>query len=221
MARRPSPRLRRRAFAVLRLLASDTSRTADDFSGMALFKHRQAPDVLASSEDGLFELVGRRSDLPPRETIIAFRDLVSRHMAWADSRKARFRRRASAVKISSLALTAAATVVLGIGASSFGATVALPLVAMVTLLTAIDGYFGWRPRWVLMQETQTRLNSLWDNMDYYLVTSAAGAEDRTALERFQREEHNIWTEVDRRWVAAYKLDIATPDHPHDPARSTP
>src|SRR5689334_5574951 len=103
---------------------------------MALFRHRQAPEVLASSEDGLFELVGRRCDLPPREALIAYRDLVSKHMAWADSRKARFRLRASVVKFSALLLTAISTVVLGINAIPDRAAWALPLVALVTLLTA-------------------------------------------------------------------------------------
>jgi len=47
------------------------------------------------SERGFLEIVGREADLPLREVFIRFRDLVSADMDWADSRKARFRARAS------------------------------------------------------------------------------------------------------------------------------
>ena len=188
---------------------------------MDLFKrHRYAPEVLASSEGGLFEIVGRRSNLPPREIIEAYRDLVTTHMVWADSRKARFRWRASAVKLSALILAAGSTVVLSVGTAAFRAALALPLITLVTLVTALDTYFGWLPRWVLMEETQNRLNALRDDIDYYLVTTAPSDEDREMLDRFRGEEQDIWTEVSRRWTKARKIEDTTPPQPPSPARTS-
>lgn len=76
---------------------------------------RVAKEVLPS-ERGLLELANRELDLPLGEVLQRFRALVSADMDWVDSRKTRFRRRASTVKIVSLLLTAVSTVVLGIEA---------------------------------------------------------------------------------------------------------
>ena len=65
-----------------------------------------------------------------REVFIRFRDLVSGDMDWADSRKTRFRVRASCAKVATLALTAASTVVLGIPAIPDRTAIALPMVAL-------------------------------------------------------------------------------------------
>jgi hypothetical protein len=88
-------------------------------------------------------------------------------MDWADSRKARFRSRAAAAKVAALALTAASTVVLGIPAIPDRTAIELPMVALVTLVTALEPFFNWRSRWVLMEETRYRLNLIRDQMDYY------------------------------------------------------
>ncbi|MFG1638813.1 hypothetical protein ACGFMK_00860 [Amycolatopsis sp. NPDC049252] len=62
---------------------------------------------------------------------------------------------------------------LGIPEIPARASIALPLVAMVTLLTGLETFFTWRSRWLLMEETQYRMNRLRDEMDYYLVTTPA------------------------------------------------
>ncbi|MGV9360464.1 hypothetical protein [Amycolatopsis sp. NPDC003731] len=66
------------------------------------------------SERGFLEVAGRDPDRPLRDQFLGFRDLVSADMAWVDSRKSQFRRRAAIVRVSALLLTAASTVVLGI-----------------------------------------------------------------------------------------------------------
>jgi len=75
----------------------------------------RTPHVLPS-ERGFLEIAGRDDGIPLREAFLHFRDLVSADMDWADSRKARFRTRASCAKVAALALAAASTVVLGIPA---------------------------------------------------------------------------------------------------------
>lgn len=63
---------------------------------------------------------------------MAFRDLVSADMDWADNRKRRNRRNASRVQVAGLGVTALATVVLGIAVIPERAYIALPIVAVVT-----------------------------------------------------------------------------------------
>lgn len=83
-----------------------------------------------------------------------------------------------------LALTASSTVVLGIQAIPSRASIALPMVALVTVLGALETFFSWRSRWVLMEETQYRLNRLRDEMDYYLVATPSIEMHKDHLDQF-------------------------------------
>ena len=151
-------------------------------------------------------MAGRDAGLPLREVLIGFRDLVSADMQWADSRKGRFRARASSAKVAGLALAAASTVVLGIAAIPDRTAIALPMVAVVTMLSALEPYFNWRSRWVLMEEAQYRLNRIRDEMDYYLVTTPAADLGWDQLQRFFAERQDTWNDVSRRWIEFRKLD---------------
>lgn len=171
---------------------------------------RHSESQVRSSEMGLFELAGRKADAPLREVMIHFRDLVSADMDWVDSRKAKFRRSASRVKLGALILAALSTVVLGIEVIPGRSWVALPLVAAVTVLSGLEPFFNWRSRWVLMEETQYRLNRLRDEMDYYLTLTPSDAVERAKLDEFFNEQQRIWNEVSRRWIEFRALDAAQP-----------
>ncbi|MFT7866758.1 MULTISPECIES: DUF4231 domain-containing protein [Amycolatopsis] len=159
-----------------------------------------------TSERGYLELVGRQPDQPLREVFLGFRDLVSADIDWIDSRKKRFKRPASWVRVATLVLTALSTIVLGIPEIPFRASIALPLVAAVTLLAGLESFFTWRSRWLLMEETQYRMNRLRDEMDYYLVTTPAADLERSRLDRFYAEQQDLWADVSRRWVEFRKHD---------------
>jgi hypothetical protein len=88
--------------------------------------------------------------------------------------------------------------------------IALPMVALVTLVTALEPFFNWRSRWVLMEETQYRLNLIRDEMDYYLVTTPAADLDREHLYRFFTGRLEIWTDASRRWIEFRRLDQSQP-----------
>jgi hypothetical protein len=110
----------------------------------------QAPPSVAQSEHGFLALAGREEPLPPREACLKFRDLVSADIDWADDRKRRHRRIASRARFAGLGLTALATVVLGIPAIPYQTYIALPLVAIGTVLSGLEVFFSWRSLWVLM-----------------------------------------------------------------------
>lgn len=152
------------------------------------------------SERGLWELVEARGQLSEADALIAFRELISADMDWADSRKIRFRRSAAVVRLSALFLTAAAAVVLGIDAIPHRASIALPMVATVTFLSALDTFFNWRARWVLMEETQYRLNRIRDEIDFLLVAGKPEDVTREGLRSFFDEQQVIWADVSRRWI---------------------
>jgi hypothetical protein len=169
----------------------------------------KVPQALPS-ERGFLEMAGRDGGIPLREAFLHFRDLVSADMDWADSRKLRFRRRASRAKLAALALTAASTVVLGIPAIPDRAAIALPMVAIVTLISALEPFFNWRSPWVLMEETQYRLNRIRDEMDYYLVMTPEADLSSDRLRRFFTDQQDIWEDVSRQWIEFRKHDQSQP-----------
>jgi hypothetical protein len=178
-------------------------------------RRRTKRNVLPS-EKGLLEFTGRAESLPLPEIFIHFRDLVSADMDWTDSRKVRFRASAARVKVAALILTALSTIVLGIPGIPARASIALPMVATVTVLSSLEAFFNWRSRWVLMEEAQYRLNRLRDEIDYYLVVTPATDLSRDALQEFFERQQDIWADVSRRWIEFRKIDHArqgeqTPD----------
>jgi hypothetical protein len=161
---------------------------------------RAAPNVLPS-EEGFLHKADRRLDLPPSEALLRFRDLITDDMEWTASRKRRFRRNAAWVRILTLGFTAAST--------------ALPLVALVTVLGALETFFNWRSRWVLMEEAQYRFNRLRDEIDYHLVSTPSTELRHDHLKQFFAVQQTIWDDVSHRWIEFRKLDRApggTPDH---------
>jgi uncharacterized protein DUF4231 len=167
---------------------------------------RPAPGRPLDSEGGFLEVAGRDPDRPLRDALLSFRDLVSADMDWADSRKRRFRRRASFVRVSALLLTAASTVVLGIPEIPGRASIALPMVALVTVLGGLETFFNWRSRWVLMEETRYRLNRLRDEMDYSIVATPTEELSRDRLQAFFDQHQATWADASRQWVEFRKLD---------------
>jgi len=164
-----------------------------------------------ASERGLWGIVDGDTPLSSRDSLVAFRQLISADMDWADSRKIRFRRSAAVIRVTTLVLTGASTVVLGIPEIPARSSVALPMVAGVTILSALDAFFNWRSRWVLMEETQYRLHRLRDEIDFLLV---AGRPEDVAPERLQQffdEQQAIWSDTSRRWVEFRRTSQAEDD----------
>ena len=166
---------------------------------------RRKPHPTLPSDRGFYAVAGEQ-ELPLHDQVVRFRELVSSDMDWTDARKSRFRSSAARIKVTTLVLTAVSTVVLGIAGIPARATIALPMVALVSVLTALDAYFNWRSRWILMQETQYRLQRLRDKMDYYLVTTPAAKVEKAALDEFFGEQQAIWADVSKRWVEYYRAE---------------
>ncbi|HEV3360232.1 MAG TPA: DUF4231 domain-containing protein [Pseudonocardiaceae bacterium] len=176
---------------------------------MAWSRRTIPPDAIRADQ-GLLELIGDKSDIEPREALLGFRQLVSADIDWSELRKRRFRRRAAMVKVGTLVLTALSTVILGIEAIPARASIALPAVALVTVLSALDSFFGWRSRWVLMEETQFRLNRIRDEIDYYLVCTPTEEVSRAKLGQFFHDQQDVWAHVNRRMMEFRKLDRPQP-----------
>jgi hypothetical protein len=96
--------------------------------------------------------------------------------------------------------------VLGIPEIPARASIALPMVALVTVLGGLEAFFNWRSRWVLMEETRYNLNRLRDELDYYLVATPTEELSRERLQEFFDRHQVVWADASRQWVEFRKLD---------------
>lgn len=140
---------------------------------------------------------------PGRTPLQLARDVmarIDRANDYARARKDRFRRRSAGVKVGGLALSAIATIILGWQDLDVWTGLAFSLVALTTAVNALEPFFAWRSRWVLMEETQYRLYRLRDDLSYYIASRKAeqldGADIRAIFDQYQ----NIWDQLGSRWL---------------------
>ncbi len=71
---------------------------------------------------------------------------------YARTRKSRFRRSSTLLRLTALTLSATSTIILGLQNLGFWAGLGFSLVAVTTVVNAVEPFFAWRSRWVLMEE---------------------------------------------------------------------
>jgi hypothetical protein len=125
---------------------------------------------------------------------------IERGNAYARSRKNRFRYRSSAVKMTSLALSVASTIILGLQKLNVWTGIAFALVAAVTVVNTLEPFFAWRSRWVLMEDTQYRFYRLRDELAYYIAATQEGQLDEARIREIFDEYQQIWDQLGSRWM---------------------
>ncbi|MER7761679.1 SLATT domain-containing protein [Streptomyces sp. NPDC097619] len=132
--------------------------------------------------------------------------------AYARGKKRRFGRRASATKVASLVLSAASTVILGLQDLNAWADLALACVAVVTLLGAVEPFFDWRSRAVLMEEAQYRFHRLADDLAYLLATTPPEELTVERIDGLFARYQLVWDDLSRGWLD-HRRETGTPGPP--------
>jgi hypothetical protein len=82
----------------------------------------------------------------------------------------------------------------------FLAGLAFSLVALVTVINAIEPFFNWRSRWVLMEEAQYRFYRLEDDLNYLITKSNLEAIQLQDVDALYQRYRLIWDELSLRWL---------------------
>jgi hypothetical protein len=125
---------------------------------------------------------------------------IERANTYARSRKHRFRWRSSAVRASMLAMSATSTIILGWQDLNVWTGLAFSLIALTTVITSLEPFFAWRSRWVLMEETQSRLYRLRDDLTFYLASRPAEDVDAGKVAEMFQAYQAIWDQLGARWL---------------------
>lgn len=140
------------------------------------------------------------SSSTPRETALWLRVQIVDGIALVRIRKVRFRRSSAVVRLCSLALSSASTVILGLQDLNLWADAAFAMVALATAAGAVEAFFNWRSRWQVMEEAQYRLMGLCDELVFLLARTTAERLDHAALESLFARWQTVWTDINRRWM---------------------
>lgn len=135
---------------------------------------------------------------------------VRRGNSYAKAKKRRFRRNASVLKVVALVLSGASTVILGLQDLDFWASFAFSLVAITTVLSAVEPFFNWRSRWILMEEMQYRFYRLEDDLAYYLEKTAGDAITQEEVDQYFATYQELWHDVSRRWLEQRGIEKSRP-----------
>ncbi|OJF15207.1 SLATT domain-containing protein [Couchioplanes caeruleus] len=124
---------------------------------------------------------------------------IERANTYARTRKRRFRRSSAVVRLTTLALLVASTIILGLQDLDFWAGLGFSLVAVVTVVNTLEPFFAWRSRWVLMEETQYQFYRLRDELTYYIASTEPSQVDPAKIKSMFDEYQNIWDQLGKRW----------------------
>ncbi|USX55939.1 DUF4231 domain-containing protein [Lentzea sp. HUAS12] len=140
------------------------------------------------------------SGLKPLELAQHLQGQIARGHAYARSRKQRFRWKSVTVRLTTLVLSAVSTIILGLQNLDPWTGTAFALVAVVTVVSALEPFFAWRSLWVLMEEASYRFHRLEDELGYYVASTPADqVEVERVREMFERYQE-IWDSLSSRWL---------------------
>lgn len=138
--------------------------------------------------------------LSPLELAQDLLSRIERGNTYARTRKRRFRRSSAAVRLATLALLVASTVILGLQDLDFWAGLGFSLVAVVTVVNTLEPFFAWRSRWVLMEEAQYQFYRLRDELTYYIAATEPSDLKPAKIKELFGEYQLIWDQLSKRWL---------------------
>lgn len=125
---------------------------------------------------------------------------IDRSGDYVRTRKRRFRANSSWLKLTGLTLSATSTIILGLQDLDFWTGLAFSLVAVLTVLGALEPFFAWRSRWILMEEAAHRFHRLRDDVSYHVAASQPDAIDPAFIRTSYDEYQLIWSQLGERWL---------------------
>lgn len=128
-------------------------------------------------------------------------------LTYMERSRDRNRRRATSIKLSTVGLSAVATVLLGLqlsGMDDFLRNFAFILVTLVTLLNALEPFFNFRSLWVEEEAAIAQFFRLRDELGYEIATVGGSTPSDEVLDRLFRQFLQIWEHHNSAWLGFRK-----------------
>lgn len=140
------------------------------------------------------------SGLKPLELAHHLSAQIARGHDYARSRKHGFRLKSVVVRLTTLVLSAVSTIILGLQNLDPWTGTAFALVAVVTVVSALEPFFAWRSLWVLMEEASYRFHRLEDDLSYYVASTPVEEVDEERIREMFVRYQEIWDSLSSRWL---------------------
>jgi hypothetical protein len=144
--------------------------------------------------------------LTPVEQANLLFDWIGQAIQYSNRKRFGFRTASSALKIATLSLSAASTIILGVQDLDFWTGLGFALVALATVVGAVEPFFNWRSRWVLMEEQLSRFHRLRDDLAMRLASSPVDAVTRELVAEHYTTYREIWSSSSQRWLEFRKTE---------------
>jgi hypothetical protein len=141
-----------------------------------------------------------RPGLSPLELTSDLLSRIDRGNQYARSKKKKFQRRSTTLRIVSLIMSVASTLILGWQDLNFWSGLAFALITVVTVVNTLEPFFAWRSLWVVMEEAQSKFYRLRDEVSYYLAAVAPDDLDSARIRTMFDSYQQIWDDMNHRWL---------------------
>ena len=162
----------------------------------------------------LFASKGRRPGDPPTRPLkpglsnMDLADFVRQRLYddrdYARNRRMEWRFGAVTLRLLTVGLGAAATVILGLADLDTQAGVGFALTAIATVLGGLEAFFNWRSRWIAAEEALASWHHIEEGLALYV--SARPVEDlvRDEILAFDDQRRDVWSDFSRTWIQQRK-----------------
>ncbi len=119
------------------------------------------------------------------------------------------RRKASTIKIATIALSGVATILLGlqiVGWEKYFKEIAFVLGAIVTLINALEPFFNYRSLWVEHEVALADFHRLQDELDYRLSGTELAENKIEELDTIHAQYQGIWKNLNHSWIGYRKIE---------------
>ncbi len=138
--------------------------------------------------------------LSPYQTAVQLRAWTLSANGYSRGRKVRFRLLSTATRLVSLVLSGAATIILGLQNLTFWAGLGFSMVALTTVINAVEPFFNWRSRWVLAEEAQHGFYRLQEDLEFLVATQQREELKPEDMDKLYVRYRSIWDNFAEKWL---------------------
>jgi len=149
---------------------------------------------------------------------------LNRQLSAYRRRRKRDKRKAFALQMATVTLSASITVLLGLRTAGTTqqrlADIALILGAIITVLAAAEAFFAHRGLWILRTQTVRHLETLARHLDYQQTRPGGRPLEPNVLDRYASELDDILNEDHTRWQQLRAIAPESRNPPETPSNSS-
>jgi hypothetical protein len=142
-----------------------------------------------------------RTNLSPLELANTVRARFYKDRNYIRLKRKRWATGAISIRLLALALSGAATIILGLSELPGPASWGFALSALVTLVTALEPFFNFRSRWISADEALARWHRAEEDLTIYVETTPENKLALATIAEFDTVRRDEWLRFSQDWLA--------------------